>query len=227
MWLTLMVLFAALTPGVLFTIPSLGKKMGGKLVIAAMHAVLFVIVLNLLHVAQEGFQATSTTTVDSLNKSLADAKIAMTKASDSLAAMSKQIDADNIKIKADNSAVAKDTATLNYDNSILQKHTDAHATIKQTIATIQNKMNDIQQQITAAQKAVVATQATPTASAQNAVASTQAFPTISQAFPTIWGRPLPGRASAPLQIMGAPQQATAVAKPSIATLASAVGISGP
>ena len=226
MWLTLMVLFAALTPGVLFTIPSLGKKMGGKVAIAAMHAVLFVIVVNLLNVVQEGFQANSTT-VDSLNKSLADAKTAMSAASDSLAEMSKQIDADNIKIKADNSAVAKDTATLNYDNSILQKHTDVYATIKQTIATIQNKMNDIQQQITAAQKAVVATQATPTASAQNAVASTQAFPTISQAFPTIWGRPLPGRASAPLQIMGAPQQATAVAKPSIATLASAVGISGP
>jgi hypothetical protein len=51
MWLALLVLFAALSPGVLFTIPALGKKMGGKVVIAAMHAVLFVVVVNLLYVS--------------------------------------------------------------------------------------------------------------------------------------------------------------------------------
>ena len=54
MWLSLLVLFAALSPGVLFTIPSLGKKMGGKLVIAAMHALLFVIIINLFSLI-EGF----------------------------------------------------------------------------------------------------------------------------------------------------------------------------
>jgi len=195
MWLTFMVLFAALTPGVLFTIPSLGKKMGGKVAIAAMHAVLFVIVVNLLNVVQEGFQASLsflirdansgsagqyssggassntfiTTTIDSLNKSLADAKTAMRQASDSLAEMSKQIDADN-------SAVVKDTATLNYDNSILQKHTDVYATIKQAIATIQNKMNDIQQQITAAQKAMVAAAAEKAAAAAAAAAAEPTWP---------------------------------------------------
>jgi len=224
MWLTLMVLFAALTPGVLFTIPSLGKKMGGKLVIAAMHAVLFVIVLNLLHVAQEGFQANSTT-VDSLNKSLADAKTAMTAATASLAEMSKQIDADNMKIKADNSAVAKDTATLNYDNSILQKHTDAHIAIKQTISSIQSKMNDIQEQVAIAQKAMMAAQATPTAAAQPLMAAKQA---TAAAQPLMAAKQ--ATAAQPLMAIGAQKKTAAAATPApgmISTLASAVGISGP
>ena len=55
MWLGRLVLFIALSPGVLFTIPSLGKKMGGKVMIATMHAVLFVIVANLFTLV-EGFQ---------------------------------------------------------------------------------------------------------------------------------------------------------------------------
>jgi hypothetical protein len=58
MWLSLLILFVVLSPGVLFTMPSLGKKMGGKLVIAAMHALLFVIVVRLLRVSTEGFQST-------------------------------------------------------------------------------------------------------------------------------------------------------------------------
>jgi hypothetical protein len=55
MFLTMLVLFAALTPGILFTIPGLGKNLRGKVVTAAMHAVLFVILANLLDV-YEGFQ---------------------------------------------------------------------------------------------------------------------------------------------------------------------------
>jgi peptidoglycan hydrolase CwlO-like protein len=50
------ILFIALCPGVLFTIPALGKKMGGKVITAVMHAVLFVIVVNLLDV-YEKFQS--------------------------------------------------------------------------------------------------------------------------------------------------------------------------
>ena len=56
MLLAFFVLFLALSPGILFTIPPLGKKMGGKLMTAAMHAVLFVIVVRLLYVVREGFQ---------------------------------------------------------------------------------------------------------------------------------------------------------------------------
>jgi len=60
MLLAFFVLFLALSPGVLFTIPPLGKKMGGKLMTAAMHAVLFVIVVRLLYGVREGFQKTVT-----------------------------------------------------------------------------------------------------------------------------------------------------------------------
>ena len=60
MSLSLLVLFAALSPGVLFTIPPLGKKMGGKLITASMHALLFVIVAKLLYVTAEAFQNSST-----------------------------------------------------------------------------------------------------------------------------------------------------------------------
>jgi hypothetical protein len=52
MWLALLILFIVLCPGVVFTIPALGKKMRGKAVIAAMHAVVFIIVVKLLYVAE-------------------------------------------------------------------------------------------------------------------------------------------------------------------------------
>ena len=55
MWLALLVLFVVLSPGVLFTLPALGKKMGGKFVIALMHSLLFVVVVALLNVT-EAFQ---------------------------------------------------------------------------------------------------------------------------------------------------------------------------
>ena len=114
-----MVLFAALTPGVLFTIPSLGKKMGGKVAIAAMHAVLFVIVVNLLNVVQEGFQASNTKEdIISLNASLK-------KANADLNAMDKQIMTDT---------------------SSLRTHTDASIAIQKTIAAIQAKINAINKQ---------------------------------------------------------------------------------
>jgi hypothetical protein len=77
MWLSLLVIFAALSPGVLFTIPSLGKKMGGKVMIAAMHALLFVIVVKLLYVVQEGFQgAANLTTQKRLDESISKLTIA-------------------------------------------------------------------------------------------------------------------------------------------------------
>ena len=65
MLLAFFVLFLALSPGILFTIPPLGKKMGGKLMTAAMHAVLFVIVVRLLYVVREGFQKVAKVTSSS------------------------------------------------------------------------------------------------------------------------------------------------------------------
>lgn len=56
MWLAFFVLFIALCPGVIFTAPSLGKKVGSKLSIAVIHAIIFVIVINLLYVSIDGFQ---------------------------------------------------------------------------------------------------------------------------------------------------------------------------
>jgi hypothetical protein len=53
MWLACLVLFIALCPGVIFTAP-LGKKMGGKLSIAVVHAIVFVIIVNILDVCLEG-----------------------------------------------------------------------------------------------------------------------------------------------------------------------------
>lgn len=56
MWLAYVVLFIALCPGVLFTAPALSKSLRGKVAIAAIHALIFVIVANLLDVA-EGFRS--------------------------------------------------------------------------------------------------------------------------------------------------------------------------
>jgi hypothetical protein len=60
MWLSLLVLFAALSPGILFTAAPLGKKMGGKLMTAVVHGVLFMIVANLFALV-EGFQKSQQT----------------------------------------------------------------------------------------------------------------------------------------------------------------------
>lgn len=54
MWFVLFLLFIVLSPGTLFTAPSLGKNMGGKVVIAGIHAVVFVIIVKMLYV-YEGF----------------------------------------------------------------------------------------------------------------------------------------------------------------------------
>ena len=56
MWLAYVVLFILLSPGVIFTVP-MGKKMGGRLGVVAAHAVIFLLVANLLNV-REGFQWT-------------------------------------------------------------------------------------------------------------------------------------------------------------------------
>lgn len=56
MLLALAVLFVALSPGVLFRIPPLGKNMGGQFSSVVLHAIVFVIAVNLLLVVQEGFQ---------------------------------------------------------------------------------------------------------------------------------------------------------------------------
>lgn len=63
MLLAFFVLFIALCPGVIFTAPSLGKKVSSKLSIAVIHALIFVIVVNLLYVSIDGFQAISATRV--------------------------------------------------------------------------------------------------------------------------------------------------------------------
>ena len=54
MWLAYLVLFVLLSPGVLFTVP-MGKKMGGRLGVVAVHAAIFLLAVSLLHI-QEGFQ---------------------------------------------------------------------------------------------------------------------------------------------------------------------------
>ena len=64
MWLAMLILFVVLCPGVVFTMPGLGKKMRGKIVTAAMHAVVFVIAVNLLDAA-EGFATAMANSGDS------------------------------------------------------------------------------------------------------------------------------------------------------------------
>jgi len=112
MWLTFMVIFAALSPGVLFTIPSLGKKMGGKVVIAAMHAVLFVIVVNLLYVS-EGFAAGSSKTSSSSSSQ------------------------ETALIKAQ---IAYDAA-VSTDNNNIEKEIGVEKQIRDAIAASQNNLN--------------------------------------------------------------------------------------
>ena len=59
-----MLLFVVLTPGILLTIPPVGKKIFGSgkssLVAACVHAVIFVVLMNWFHV--EGFQTQVNTT---------------------------------------------------------------------------------------------------------------------------------------------------------------------
>jgi Skp family chaperone for outer membrane proteins len=112
MWLSLLVLFAALSPGVLFTIPSLGKKMGGKVVIAAMHAVLFVIVLNLLSVAQEGFQAAKAVSAPSVSDIMGQSQAAANTAAEGMNRIQS-------KVKAGGKAQAKINAIKNSLNTTL------------------------------------------------------------------------------------------------------------
>jgi hypothetical protein len=69
MWLAYLLLFIALSPGILFTAP-LGKKMGGKVGVAVVHAIIFVITVKLLHSVEwfevsEGFQDSPLISTDS------------------------------------------------------------------------------------------------------------------------------------------------------------------
>jgi hypothetical protein len=57
MWLTILILFLALNPGVLFTAPSLGKNLGGKISVVLIHAIIFVILINILSFSVDGFHA--------------------------------------------------------------------------------------------------------------------------------------------------------------------------
>lgn len=57
MWLAFLVLFIALCPGVLFTAPAIGG-LRGKMAIAAIHAVVFVVAVNLFYVV-EGFASSA------------------------------------------------------------------------------------------------------------------------------------------------------------------------
>jgi len=57
MWLAFLVLFIALCPGVIFTAPALGP-LRGKMAIAAIHAVVFVVAVNLFYVV-EGFASSA------------------------------------------------------------------------------------------------------------------------------------------------------------------------
>ena len=75
MLLALAVLFVALSPGVLFTIPPLGNKMGGRFSSIVLHAIVFVIAVNLLNVVQEGFQMKNTFEKATANITAATSKV--------------------------------------------------------------------------------------------------------------------------------------------------------
>jgi hypothetical protein len=75
MLLALAVLFVALSPGVLFTIPPLGNKMGGRFSSIVLHAIVFVIAVNLLNVVQEGFQMKNTLEKATANITAATSKV--------------------------------------------------------------------------------------------------------------------------------------------------------
>jgi len=125
MWLAYLVLFVALCPGTIFTV-NLGKNTG-KLAIASVHAVIFVIIINLLYVT-EGFAAeTKEPTPGKVSNTPSKEETALIKARIAHdAALSK--DADNILNEQDleksiQEAISTSKNDLNALNTLLQSNT--------------------------------------------------------------------------------------------------------
>ena len=157
MWLVLLVLFAALSPGVLFTIPAMGKKMGGKVVIAVMHAILFVVIVNLLDLT-EGFQVISKKAVVSKptpEQSLARAETNMKSrrtqldnATKKVAELTQQISSfDSQLATTQQELVAAQAAFISAQDTVRQKHTEL-ADANKTVLDINVKMNMLKNKIT-------------------------------------------------------------------------------
>ena len=188
MWLTLLVLFAALSPGILFTAPPLGKKIGGKLMTAVVHAVLFVIVVKLLYVVHEGFQmgGSSVTSVeqaqaalDAAQKSLSDSMAALDNANKVLAqdtymlrtadagynSVLSMIPGDKSAILADQQKLAMDQKKLDADYMNMAVASDAGSKTRakitadnSAIASLQVGVEKIKAQLATAQNGLVMAQ---------------------------------------------------------------------
>jgi len=150
MWLALLVLFVVLSPGVLFTLPALGKKMGGKFVIALMHSLLFVVVVALLNVT-EAFQVFQVQTP-------AKAKVATRFTPEQTLARAEAVLQENIESLAyAKEQVVKITRELESSNFQINELKQQLATVQAANLAAQNKVNERNQALSAAQKEVLDT----------------------------------------------------------------------
>jgi len=155
MWLVLLVLFAALSPGVLFTIPAIGRKMGGKVVIAIMHAILFVVIVNLLDLT-EGFQlmtakaAVNLTPEDTLIRAETNMKSSRTQldnATKKVAELTQQISSfDRELATTQQELVAAQAAFISSQDKVRQKNTEL-ADANKAVLDINIKMNMLKNKI--------------------------------------------------------------------------------
>jgi peptidoglycan hydrolase CwlO-like protein len=152
MWLALLVLFVVLSPGVLFTLPALGKKMGGKFVIALMHSLLFVVVVALLNVT-EAFQVFQVQTP-------AKGKVVTRFTPEqTLANAEKRLNDLTTSLESLKAQVTEKTRELDEGNSRVAQLRQQLQEAQQSAQAAQNKVNMKNEELSNAQKEVLDTTA--------------------------------------------------------------------